>query len=244
MKLIFRPKETQGITFFCFTPLVSLSTFIIEFAFAVYVLTKYKPTLFSKLCTAVLICLGLFQLSEFLICKTPYVDFSIKLGYVAITLLPALGLHIISTLTRRWKIAAVISYVFAFLLILAIIFVPKAAILSTCNPNYVSYTANPIFSVFHWLFYVTSMATGVILLTYAIIKHIGDKKQETWMIISYFVFIIPSLILFYTNVIAQTALPSVMCGFAVITACIFVFIIVPRHYFIKSKLRKGKKIRI
>lgn len=241
MKLLFRPKSPTGTTFYCFTPLVSFFTFIIEFSFALYVLVKYKPTQFSKLCVLVLLCLGLFQLSEFLICVSPYIDLSIKLGYIAITLLPAFGLHIICTLTQRWKILAYTSYACVALLSMAILFIPQVAILSTCNPSYVSYEVNPTFSFLHWLYYVVTMAIGIMLLTYAILKHIGDRKQEKWMIISYFVFIIPSLILFYANVIAHTALPSVMCGFAILTAIIFVFIIIPRHYYLKSKLKKAKK---
>lgn len=241
MKLLFRPKPTSGTTFFCFTPLVSFFTFVVEFAFALYVFFKYRPTSFSKLCVLVLICLGLFQLSEFLVCTTPYTDFSIKMGYVAITLLPALGLHIINTLTHRWKALVYVSYVYVILLVGAILFIPQVAILPTCNPNYVSYEVNPTFSFFHWLYYVTAMIIGIFLLTYAIVKHIGDKKQEKWMIISYLVFIIPSLILLYVNVIENTALPSVMCGFAIITAIIFVFIIIPRHYYLKSKTNKIKK---
>lgn len=235
MKLIFRPKPTSGTTFFCFTPLVSLSTFIIEFIFAVYVLVKYKPTLFSRLCVLTLMCLGLFQLSEFLLCTTPFIDASIKLGYVAITLLPALGLHIIYTLTNRWKFIAYLAYAWAAILVGTIVFIPNVAFLATCNPNYVSYDANPTFSFFHWLYYIVSMLTGVALLTYAMFKKIGDKKEQKWMILSYFVFIIPALILFYTNVISQTALPSVMCGFALLTAIIFVFVIIPRYYKLRKK---------
>ncbi len=241
MKLLFRPKSQTSITFFCLTPLVSFSTFVIEFAFAVYVLYKYKPTSFSRLCVLVLLCLGLFQLSEFLVCTTPYIDLSIKMGYVAITLLPALGLHIINTLTHRWRTLVYISYSCVALLIAAILFIPQVAILPTCNPNYVSYEVNSTFSFFHWLYYVVAMVIGIILLTYSLFKRIGDKKQEKWMILSYLVFIIPSIILLYANIITNTALPSVMCGFAVITAVIFVFIIIPRHYYLKSKLRKSKK---
>lgn len=240
MKFILRPKSTST-TFFCFTPLVSLSTFVIEFCFALYVLVKYKPTLFSKLCVLVLVCLGVFQFSEFLICTTPYLDVSIKLGYIAITLLPALGIHIIYSLTNRWKFFAYISYAWAAILVLAIVFVPKVAFLATCNPNYVSYTSNSVFSFSHWLYYVVSMGVGVLLLSYAIVKHIGDRKEEKWMIVSYFVFIIPSMILFYTNTIQHIALPSVMCGFAILTAIIFVAVIIPRHYYLKSKKNKATK---
>lgn len=241
MKLLFRPKSTSGTTFYCFTPLVSLSTFVIEFCFALYVLVKYKPTTFSMLCVTVLLCLGLFQLSEFLICTTPYVDLSIKLGYVAITLLPALGLHLISTLTHRWKFIVFLSYIYAAFLILVIIFVPMVAFLATCNPNYVGYASNSIFSFFHWLYYAIFMVVGILLLTYAVIKRIGDRKEEKWMIMSYFVFIIPSLILLYANVIGHVALPSVMCGFAILTACIFVFVIIPRYYLLKTKKTKTLK---
>jgi hypothetical protein len=47
------------------------------------------------------------------------------------------------------------------------------------------------------------------------------------MIISYLVFTIPATALLYLKVIEDISLPSVMCGFAILTALIFVLKIIP-----------------
>src|SRR5437016_502655 len=110
--------KSSSYTLYCFTPLVSLSTFIIEICFALYVFLKYKATTFSRLSIAILVCLGVFQLSEYLIC-TAYNDMWIKMGYTAVTFLPALGMHTIATITRRHSLLIYSGYVAAALLIFA-----------------------------------------------------------------------------------------------------------------------------
>ncbi len=113
-------KKSNTATFFCFTPAVSLATFVIEFVLAFYVLFKYRATTFSKLCVITLFCLGLFQLSEFLICKTPHINLAIKIGYVSITLLPALGMNVISVVTKQGKYITYLAYIFAAILVAAV----------------------------------------------------------------------------------------------------------------------------
>lgn len=231
--------EKNASTFYCFTPPVSFATFLIEFIFAFYVLYKYKPTLFSYLCVLTLMCLGLFQLSEFLICTTPYFDFAIKMGFISITLLPALGLHIATILTGKGKRITALSYLAASGFIIALLFVPEIAFLASCQPHYVDVRSiNPLFGYLFAAHYGVFMLLGILLLGNSIRKRIGDKKQQKWMIVSYLVFIVPSLGLTYMRILSDSSIISVMCGFALITAVIFVFIIIPRYY---SKLGKTKK---
>lgn len=227
---LFGKRSSGSATFYCFTPPVSFATFIIEFAFAFYVFFRYKATPFSRLCIVTLLCLGLFQLSEFMICKSPYIDFALKMGYISITLLPALGLHIIAIITRRWKPLVYLAYITAVGLCAAAVFVPNVAFIASCQPHYVEIDSNSVFSFLHSLYYGVFMFLGIFALWRSIVKRIGDSKQEKWMIASYLVFIIPALVLSYLNLIAHLATASVMCGLALITALIFVFIIIPRYY--------------
>lgn len=229
MKL-FGKRSSGSATFYCFTPPVSFATFIVEFAFAFYVFFKYKATPFSRLCIITLICLGLFQLSEFMICKTPYIDPALKMGYISITLLPALGLHIISIITKRWKPLVYLAYIAAAGLCTAAVFVPNVAFIASCQPHYVEIASNSLFGFLHSLYYGIFMFLGIFALWRSIVKHIGDSNQEKWMITSYLVFVIPALLLSYLKLIAHLATASVMCGFALITAIIFVFVIIPRYY--------------
>jgi hypothetical protein len=230
MELFRKKKPSNSVTFFCFNPAVSFSTFVIEFIFAFYVFFKYKATLFRNLCVITLLCLGLFQLSEFMICKTPYEDFAVKMGYISITLLPALGIHIATLITKRWKAFIYLAYLSAALLIITIVFVPAVAFIAACQPNYVNIGSSTIFSDLHTLYYGVFMLLGISMLTLSLFKKVGDSKQEKWMILSYLVFMVPSMVLSYMKLIENMAVPSIMCGLALITALIFVFIIIPRYY--------------
>src|SRR5262245_12468747 len=126
-------KSHSSATFYCFIPVVSLATFLIEVSFALYIWFRYKATKFSRLCVAVFLCLVTFQLSEFLICAY-YMPYWITIGYVAITLLPALGIHIISVVTKRHTVLKTTSYGIAALLIFIILFVPSLELRAICQP--------------------------------------------------------------------------------------------------------------
>lgn len=81
----------------CFSPPVMLATFVLEFGMAAYTIWRYKLTAFTRVTIAMLVCLGIFQLAEYNICATGWFDHTIatRIGHAAITLLPALGVHLV-----------------------------------------------------------------------------------------------------------------------------------------------------
>ncbi len=240
----FHPSKQSTNTLFCFTPLVSLATFIIEISFALYLLFKYRTTRFSRIGIALLVCLGLFQFSEYLICMEPqYTDLWIKIGYIAITLLPALGIHLISIITRRHTTLMSSSYIYAGVLVVAIVLIPQVALVATCQPDFVDITMSTWFGQFHGAYYIAYLLAAVYTLWYSLHKHIGDSSEEKWLLISYAAFIVPTVVLFYLKVISHLVLPSVMCGFAALATIIFIMIVTPRYYRIHAKRTKQKKKR-
>ena len=94
MKL--KQKQT---TFYCFSPPVMIATCIIEVALLVYTLYRYKLTPLTRVSLATLGFLALFQASEFAVCgaSASTVDLWSRIGYISITLLPPLGIHLISS---------------------------------------------------------------------------------------------------------------------------------------------------
>jgi len=226
----------SSLVFYCFTPLVSLATFVIEILLALYVFFKYKTTLFSQLCIGLLACLGVFQLSEYFICTSSEVDMWLKVGFIAMTLLPALGVHITSIITKRDKVLTYSAYFLAGLIIFSVLYVPQIQLNATCEPHYVSITKHPFFGFLFGTYYAAYVLSAVYVLWRSIKSKIGDRMEEQWLIIAYAVFVVPSIALFYVKVIVKAALPSVMCGFAILTALIFVCFIIPRHY--KRRSRK------
>src|ERR1700712_375965 len=87
----------------CFSPPVMLATLIIEFSLAAYALWRYKLTTVSKLIVAGFGGLATFQLAEFFVC-TGYgfrAEQWSRLGFASITILPAVGLHMMHALSGR-----------------------------------------------------------------------------------------------------------------------------------------------
>src|SRR5277367_5386860 len=95
-----RRKSTQ---FNCFSPPVMLATLVIESLLAIYTLWRYQMTVVARLIVVAVLALATFQLAEFHVCT----GFGLaaehwsRLGYIAITLLPPLGLHILHQLADK-----------------------------------------------------------------------------------------------------------------------------------------------
>ena len=95
--------QKYGNKFMCFSPPVMLATFLIEFGLLFYVLWRYRQSTLARLAVIFLACLGIFQLAEYMLCGglgLSRIEW-VKLGYLSITFLPALGLHMVSVIAGR-----------------------------------------------------------------------------------------------------------------------------------------------
>src|SRR5579862_6589694 len=110
---------------YCFSPPAMLATFAIEVGLAIYVLVRYKMSLIVRLATAILLLLAIFQLAEYSVCgrtSTLALVWS-RIGYVAITLLPPLTLHLIFVITKhRATLLKTIAYCTSLLFIATFVF--------------------------------------------------------------------------------------------------------------------------
>src|SRR4051812_32806788 len=87
----------------CFSPPVMLATLTIESCLALYTLWRYKMTEISRLIVGMLLGLAIFQLAEYHVCTglgSQAVPWS-RLGFVAITALPPIGLHMMHALAGK-----------------------------------------------------------------------------------------------------------------------------------------------
>ena len=106
---------------YCFSPAVMLATLTIEIILAIYTFWKYKLNAVTKIVIMLLICLALFQWAEYNVCEGAILLDNLgwaKLGYIAITMLPPLGIHLIYEISsdkRRW--IPVLGYTFAAMFI-------------------------------------------------------------------------------------------------------------------------------
>ena len=211
-----------------------IATFFLEISMAFYILVRYILTPSLRIAVAILIMLSVFQLSEFGICEKYALgggDWA-KIGFSAITLLPPLGLHMVYSLkSTSLKSRAIVLYVPAFLWIATFVF-GNIMLGQGCSGNYVIFQIRKPFDLLYYIWYDA-------LLVYAIAKSWlqtrttkdGRMRTAYWaIIVGYLAFIVPSIavrLLFEFNDRSASALPSIMCGFAVIFAGILTFRFAP-----------------
>jgi hypothetical protein len=225
-------------TFFCFTPMVSLATFIIELSLAGYVLFRYGLNNFSRVSIFIMLLLGSFQLAEYLICSGGDPQMWSKFGTIAITLLPAAGLHMVSMLTRptRWT---GVGYLFAGLLVAAVIFL-QVPILPQCTGKFMLLKFETWFDILFNIYYGLFIFIALEMIVRTWRQHKGNKKQLFWAMVAYLIFIIPTALVFLVISLSKEAIPSIMCGFAVLGALILVFKEMPVFYKAPAKNKRRK----
>lgn len=216
-------------TLFCFSPAVMLATLIIEFSLALYTFVRFRMTRFGQLAAAALIFLGVFQLAEYQICGGDNGILWGRIGYVAITMLPPLGMHMIYLITGNSKYLK-FSYALAAIYITAFMFAQKSIVSAACTGNYV------IFNTVQELYWTYGIYyTGLLMLgVWELVEKIRECSDEdfslrAWMALGYFSFMVPMAVVYMILPETRQAVPSVMCGFAVILAILLAFMIVPKY---------------
>lgn len=207
-----------------------LATFIVEFFMLFYVLWRYKMTALTRLAAVFLGCLGIFQLSEYMICGglgMGHVGW-VQLGYSAITLLPPLGLHMTAVIAKKRVVPLLAAaYATGFAYVAYFIVVGPTVITHQCAPNYAVFNMSGDGYLFYGTFYY-----GWLLVTIALSALWARMQPKQalalrWQVASYAVFIVPTTIANLLDPATISAIPSIMCGFAVLCALILVWRVLP-----------------
>lgn len=141
----------------CFAPWVSLTTALIEWCVAFFVLTFHKHSKLHRFVALFLIILGLYQFSEFLLCTFSSV-FWAHIGFVIYTILPAAGLHLVFVSDKKdywiWPIYILPAF-FIFYSFWVPIFIQSAQCSSVfIQTSYTFFSSeNLLASVIYWLYY-------------------------------------------------------------------------------------------
>ena len=210
-----------------------LATMLIEFGGAVYAAWRYKLNSVGRLIVAVLVLLGVFQLAEYMICEQiGLLGLTwARVGHVAITMLPPLGISLAMRIAKKenWPLetsmyAACIGFIAYFG------FASSALSDQTCQGNYVIFTANPSAMLLYGAYYHSLLIASTALCYIWANQQKDSRRAEALaaLAIGYLVFIIPTIVV---NLIApetRAAIPSVMCGFAVLLAVILLAGVLPR----------------
>ncbi len=220
---------------FCFSPAVMISTFLIEIGLVFYVIWRFGVNGITRLAVAVLICLAVFQFAEFNVCEGAFglssVDWA-RLGYVSITALPPLGVHLIARLSgdkRRWpfRLAYVLGGVFAFYFL----FITGGVSTDACLGNYVIFKQGAgsglLYGVYYYGLLIAAIGYAIFLAKNA---KANIKKSLNWLIIGYLLFMVPTTLVNIIDPSTITGIPSIMCGFAVMLALVIAFAVLPIRF--------------
>jgi hypothetical protein len=236
--------KQQGVQFNCFSPPIMVATLIIEFSLAIYTVWRYKLDNLTRLITVMLVGLAVFQLAEYFVCTGigsmagPWS----RVGFVAITALPPLGLHMMHLLAdkpQRRLVYGAYATMAAFMLFFLIS--PGTFTGHQCTGNYVifQFTANVtgVYSIYYFAWLLTGIGFGF---RWANELKAKGKLKATQLqtvqglILGYLVFLVPSALSMAVNPEVRRGIPSVLCGFAVLLALVLSLYILPRAGQLKS----------
>ncbi len=208
-----------------------VATFVIELFLAAYTVFRYKMTTVVRLTTAILILLATFQLAEFNVCgRTDSLALMwSRIGYVAITLLPPLALHLVLTIkgkNPRWLLMIAYGSSLAFATFIGL--GAKTFAGHVCAGNYAIFQlAHPLGGMYFTYYYAWLLFGIGLSLYFAISANQKVREALILQVFGYLSFLLPTGIVNAVDPKTINAIPSVMCGFAIIYAIILAFGILP-----------------
>jgi hypothetical protein len=226
---------------YCFSPPIMIATFVIEMSLFVYTLVRYKLTAVTRLVAAALLLLALFQLSEYNVCEGMGLSALVwsRIGFVAITLLPPLGLHLVYVLAGRQKRWLVwLNYAAALAFVGAFAFSRAAFQNHVCAGNYVIFHLADNVGSAYFAYYYGFLIIGIVTsLAFSLRAKLRVRQALILQAVGYLSFLLPTTLVNTINPTTTAGIPSIMCGFAIIYAIILALGIAP----LATKPIKAKK---
>lgn len=228
-------KQQSNTTFYCFSPLAMIVTFALEIILAIYTIVRYKLNAVVRLVVAMLVFLAIFQLAEYMVCKGAPHDSLVwsRIGFVSITMLPPLGLHLTFVLSKasRWLSWGVLlpAYASAVLFILFFWLAKDALTGNQCLGNYVIFQIAEgrgwLYGLYYYGWILASLISGAYFIRRT--QQMRQRRAMILLLISYLAFLLPTATANIVSPQTLNAIPSVMCGFAVILALMLVIVVLP-----------------
>jgi len=206
-----------------------LATCILEIALAIYAIFRYRLNEITRLAVWLLVLLAVFQAAEYNVCESGFIDslWAARIGYVAITFLPPLGIHLAYALAATKK-RPLLPWAYASGGAFAVYFLLATQGLSghACMGNYVIFQQAPGTVWLYTLYYF-----GWILATMWLCFRLATSKTKLSLLglaFAYAIFIVPTTMVNIASPDTIAGIPSIMCGFAVGFAVILVMWILPK----------------
>ena len=212
----------------CFTPYVSLATFVIEISLAIFFLLKSPKDKLNRIIALIAFLLGFYQLNEFLICTIGANIFT-KLALITVAILPSLAITYTLIILRKK-----INIIWHFLIYIPSAFFILMAIISSvykqpaiCSTVFIQYPYAGLIGKFFGLYYAIFLAASVILFYLASFK--TKTKQEKTMhllgMLGILLFTVPTYIFLLFLPALQIKTSSILCEFALLLSIEFIIVL-------------------
>ncbi len=231
----------------CFAPQVSAAIAVIEFIIGFIILLKFRKSLITIFSAIFIFMLGLYQLTEFMLCISGNSLIWGSLGFVVYTFFPAIALHFVLRFIDS-KLPKFVLYIPAVVFALLPFFFEKFVTEGVCYTVFVS-VKNVLFSskiglATYWLYYFGYLAVVCYLLW-------KNYKQETNSIrkkicifgfIGLLVVTLPPIIFIVILPAYRILFPSIYCDFALAFAALaFAVAYLDDKYFVQISNAKKYK---
>ncbi len=215
----------------CFSPPVMLATFAIEICLALYTLWRYTLDRVTRLAVALIGFLAIFQLAEYMVCGGIGLSAMTwaRIGYVAITMLPPLGINLAFALANRYNRTLIGgSYTFAAGFIAYFLLATDVFTGSQCLGNYVIFQMGSFASRLYSVYYY-GLLLGTIGVSLRLVSGAPDnvKRALQSFTVGYILFMLPTTVVNTISPSTVRGIPSIMCGFAVLLALVISFWVLP-----------------
>jgi len=208
----------------CFTPAVSLTTALIEWALAIVLLCAYRRSVLRPFGVVILALLGAYQFSEFMLCTTGQAELWGTIAFLSYTFLPAVGLHAALTYLRRRSLPLLIYGIPAVFALIALAKNPFV-LQGTCETIFVTiltyFSRNPAWALYTAYYYSFILATFVLFARAYRTERGHRRKVCGAMLAAVLLMFIPTFILIGIFPALRIRIPSVLCHFALLTAAAF-----------------------
>ena len=205
-----------------------LVTFFAEWALAAWVYARYRMDRVGSSVFALLVLLGTFQLAEYVICLVEPSKAVAIFGYWAITFLPPLGIRLATTLAERDEQVARYSLFLAVVWCLLFAILPFSITTVACTGNYTILTLAHPAGLLYGVYYFGLIGIGMMYTYQAMISQSKMSRAAQWLFAGYAAILIPTVLVNIINAATRIAVPSIMCGFALLLALILAFGVLPR----------------
>lgn len=211
---------------YCFSPPVMIATFLIEIVAAILLYLRYQSTTTRQLIIAILLCLGIFQLAEANVCEGWMElggDFWSRVGFISISLLPPLGVHLATKLFSKKpafaRVLTMLAYLSCGVFVGMFLLLDGSITLNQCLGNYVIFKMLADASVLYGFYYYGWLLIGV-WLCFVVSKTQSPQARLAlkWLGIGYLLFMLPTTLVNIIDPNTIAGIPSIMCGFAVLLA--------------------------